>query len=118
MQELGTEIAVTGPDAVDDGGVVTMPLPADLAAGAYTVDWRATSGDGHPISGSFAFTVESGPEAAPAAPEESAPAEDRTVEEAAVTEPAGSSVGWTVGGAAVLVLVGAGLAVWQLRRRA
>ena len=123
--ELGTEIAVTGPGGssldggalVVDGSAVTMPLPADLAAGAYTVDWRATSSDGHPISGSFRFTVETWPEPAPVL-EQSAPPEDTETEPAAATEPAGSSVGWIAGGAVVLVVLAAGLAVWQLRRRA
>lgn len=31
-------------------------LPA-LPQGQYRVEWRALSGDGHPISGSFSFTV-------------------------------------------------------------
>lgn len=31
-----------------------------LAAGAYTVHWRTSSGDGHPIRGTFAFTVPAG----------------------------------------------------------
>mgnify|MGYP006303571723 CR=1 FL=1 len=32
--------------------------PADLPPGDYTVEWRGLSDDGHPTSGSFAFTVE------------------------------------------------------------
>lgn len=28
-----------------------------LAAGAYRVEWRALSADGHPVSGAFSFTV-------------------------------------------------------------
>ncbi len=28
-----------------------------LAAGTYTVMWRAASGDGHPVNGKFGFTV-------------------------------------------------------------
>ena len=31
---------------------------ADLDAGAYTVEWRALSPDGHPMQGSFRFDVE------------------------------------------------------------
>ena len=34
-----------------------MP-PADMPAGAYTVNWRGLSIDGHPMQGSFDFTVE------------------------------------------------------------
>ncbi|WP_019135512.1 copper resistance CopC family protein, partial [Cellulomonas massiliensis] len=61
--ELGTSVAVTGPDGerVDEGeasvtdAVVTQALRADRPAGEYTVLWRATSSDGHPITGELAF---------------------------------------------------------------
>ncbi len=63
--ELGTEVLVTGPDgaAVSEGparlvdATVVQPLAASRPAGAYRVDWRVTSEDGHPISGTFAFTA-------------------------------------------------------------
>lgn len=29
----------------------------DFGPGVYTVDWRALSADGHPVNGSFSFTV-------------------------------------------------------------
>lgn len=61
----GTAVRVVGPQGADvTGGAVnvagpkvTQPLRAGLAAGAYTVTWRVTSADGHPVSGTFAFTV-------------------------------------------------------------
>jgi len=61
--ELGTSVAVTGPDGerVDegdpavDGAEVTQPLRDERPAGEYTVQWRATSSDGHPITGELAF---------------------------------------------------------------
>jgi len=40
-----------------EGPKVTAPFTTVLAAGAYTVAWRVVSGDGHPIQGSFAFSV-------------------------------------------------------------
>jgi copper transport protein len=36
---------------------VTLPVPADLADGAYLVTWRVVSVDSHPIGGSFGFSV-------------------------------------------------------------
>lgn len=45
----------TGMDAVTEFKAVPA---ADLAAGGYTVDWRALSPDGHPMQGSFNFNVE------------------------------------------------------------
>jgi copper resistance protein C len=65
-QALGSEIVVTAPDGtvVSDGAVqlvdasVTQALTGDLPAGAYSVTWRVTSADGHPIDGTFTFTAE------------------------------------------------------------
>lgn len=34
----------------------TLDAP-DLGPGTYTVDWRALSADGHPVNGSFSYTV-------------------------------------------------------------
>ncbi|GAA1489115.1 copper resistance CopC family protein [Brachybacterium sacelli] len=41
-----------------DGPAVTAELEEPLPAGDYSVQWRVVSSDGHPIEGSFAFTVE------------------------------------------------------------
>ncbi|WP_168800405.1 copper resistance CopC family protein [Cellulomonas telluris] len=75
--ELGSEVVVTAEDGtvVSAGPVqladtsVVQPLAEDRPAGAYRVDWRVTSADGHPISGTFAFTATTpvGPAAASAA---------------------------------------------------
>ncbi|MBF0688361.1 MAG: copper resistance protein CopC [Cellulomonas sp.] len=91
--ELGTQVVVTGPDGavVSDGPVqlvdvsVVQPLVATLPAGAYTVDWRVTSADGHPLTGSLAFTAIAAAGAdEPAAPTASAePAEPTEATEAA-----------------------------------
>lgn len=58
-------IRVDGPAGAVELGDITagaandlaIALPASLPAGAYTVTWRTSSGDGHPIRGSFGFTV-------------------------------------------------------------
>ncbi|PUB08238.1 copper resistance CopC family protein [Yoonia sediminilitoris] len=44
----------TGMDAVTE--FRALP-PNDLPAGAYAVDWRGLSADGHPMQGTFGFTV-------------------------------------------------------------
>ena len=142
-QGLGTEVRVTGPggSVVSDGPAevldraVRQPLADGLAAGAYTVEYRVTSGDGHPISGSFGFTVAQGApsssaapsSAAPSsstagpAPEESsaAPESSAAVGEASASRPAesSSSTALVVGGA-VVALALAVLVAWRLRRRA
>ncbi|SEN31806.1 copper resistance CopC family protein [Palleronia pelagia] len=44
----------TGTDPVTE--FVARPA-GDLAPGAYTVEWRGMSADGHPMQGSFSFTL-------------------------------------------------------------
>ena len=36
---------------------VAPPLPGPRSAGRYTVDWSVVSADGHPVSGTFSFSV-------------------------------------------------------------
>jgi len=61
---LGTQIVVTGPTGPVQVGppqlvdqTVSQPLQPGAPAGVYRVTWRVTSTDGHPISGSYAFTA-------------------------------------------------------------
>ncbi|MGY1813556.1 copper resistance CopC family protein [Blastococcus sp. SYSU D00820] len=113
VQALGAQVVVTGPDgtAVTDGAVevdgttVRRPLVAGLPAGAYTVDWRVTSADGHPVAGTTTFTVTGG--AGGAAP----------VSEAAADRPAGSGPPpLALGiGAGVVLVAAATVAVRRLR---
>lgn len=88
-QALGTEIVVLGPDGatVSTGtaelvdNTVAQALAADLPAGTYTVQWRVTSADGHPLSGELAFTASEGAApavTAPATPEPIEPTADPT----------------------------------------
>lgn len=70
---VGTIVEVTGPGQVGpvidggpsvDGTTVIQPVYTDGPAGGYTVTWRVTSSDGHPISGEFGYSVASaGPQA-------------------------------------------------------
>ncbi|MBO0919689.1 copper resistance protein CopC [Cellulomonas sp. zg-ZUI222] len=98
--ELGTQVVVTAPDGVvvSDGPVrlvdssVVQPLVETLPAGAYTVDWRVTSADGHPLSGTFGFTATAASPVLEPAPADPAPTEGAadatpTPEEPAADEP-------------------------------
>jgi copper resistance protein C len=66
--ELGTanRVAVTGPEGLVDGALnvdgatVSTTFDAPLSPGGYRVQWRVASDDGHPVSGSFAFTASAG----------------------------------------------------------
>lgn len=98
---LGAATSVTGPDGQEwaegspdvDGTTVVQPLAPGMPAGDYAVAWRSVAGDGHPVSGTLAFTVgapASRPEPAapePAVPEPAAP--EPAAPEPAAPEPAG-----------------------------
>jgi hypothetical protein len=71
---IGTRVAVSGPSGPIAappvevvGSYVTQPLPTGLPAGRYTVLWRVTSADGHPVSGRFTFSA-TGPGSGAVAP--------------------------------------------------
>ncbi len=51
------EIADLKPDA-EDATVYAVALESPLAAGSYTVAWRAMAADGHVVRGEFPFTVQ------------------------------------------------------------
>jgi methionine-rich copper-binding protein CopC len=59
---VGTQVVVTGPtgDVAEgsptiEGSVVRQKLAASAPGGDYTVSFRVTSDDGHPVSGTFSF---------------------------------------------------------------
>lgn len=54
----GGAVPVASP--VTEGSTVTTAIKDELAAGEYSVRWRAVSSDGHAISGTIDFTVEKG----------------------------------------------------------
>ena len=60
---MGTQVLVTGPSGQVQAGAarlvdttVTQDVQGGAPAGTYTVAWRVTSADGHPVSGAFTFT--------------------------------------------------------------
>jgi methionine-rich copper-binding protein CopC len=67
VQGAFTGVVITGPDKAEvkpgtpslapDGTVLTVPLDAALAPGAYTIAWHAVGSDGHKTTGSYGFTV-------------------------------------------------------------
>lgn len=60
-----SRIALTGPDGTvalgdpraGDENSLAADVQGTMPAGEYTVSWRASSGDGHPIRGTFTFAV-------------------------------------------------------------
>src|SRR5690606_32128447 len=131
IQELGTEVVVTGPDGASaadgdlavDGELVTQPL-LDGGAGTYTVVWRAVSADGHPISGELAYEVTAAEETTEETTAEDTGAEGSS-EPAATTADAAdeadegsSSVLPVVAGIAVLAAVVVAVVLVMRRRQA
>lgn len=118
---LGSAMVVTdgagvqvqdGAAKLDGRDLVVDLRPADgPATGAYTVTWRVTSADGHPLSGRFAFGVGE-PGSVPLTPAEggSVPAQ---------IGGGGGVLAWALGATALVgVLALVGLRVVLLRRRA
>ncbi len=114
----GAELA-DGPPVVS-ANVVTQQLTGD-AAGEIRVLWRVTSGDGHPVSGEFTFTV-STPTPSPTETVTPTPTEQPTETTAPEPTPtvapsegdAGAAVPWIIG--AVLVAVAAAVSYLLVSR--
>ncbi|QKW41009.1 copper resistance protein CopC [Actinomadura sp. NAK00032] len=115
----GAQHQAGSPRAVDNK--VTQAVNGTLPNGKYTVGWRVVSSDGHPVDGTYTFTVKGSPSdsggsggsasAAPAAP---APASSPAA--TASGEDSGGSSGWLWIGLIALVIAAAGGAVAWLRR--
>lgn len=116
---LGAQVVVTGPAGPVSSGTpridgldVVQDVQPSAPAGRYTVEWRMTSDDGHPVSGTLGFTASAaaaGGPASGAAPDASstpAPAE------APRREPLIPSWGWIAAGVIAIV------AAIRLNRRA
>jgi methionine-rich copper-binding protein CopC len=109
---LGTQVLVTGPDGPAADGpaqlvdaTVRQPLVDGAPGGTYTVDWRVTSADGHPVTGRLTFTSDAAgaglyPGRAPTA---------------VPVEAASTAWGWL--GLAALLLAAAGTIAVRRRRR-
>ena len=135
--DLGAELEVSADGEVLAQGVATVRgstlsrgLSGDLPAGRYQVLWRATSIDGHVLSGAFDFRVaaagsvlgEPEPEPEPG-PAGAVPAATTVVPDRIPTAPrslgqqigSGGTLQWVL---AAMVAAGAALAVIGSRRRA
>lgn len=139
---VGNQISVKAPNGSTskatpkvDGSTVSAPF-AGHGDGAYTVTWRVVSSDGHPISGSYAFTLKGGT-ASTAAPSSAASSSGGAASSspratatttfdspapspaAEAHEDADGSAAWSViaAVAGVVVVVGIGVALMARRRR-
>ncbi|CAN5229582.1 copper resistance protein CopC [soil metagenome] len=130
MQPAFAAMTVIGPDGGQysdgnvevQGAVISVGVRPGGPAGDYTVNYRATSADGHVVSGAWTYTVTESPplptDSASSTPVPTSAAAPTTTASAAAAQPASADGGipaWPfVVGAAVIV---AGGAIWAARRR-
>lgn len=116
--EVGVEVTVTdasGTEWVADapavsGPDVTVPLKSGMPGGAYTVDWRVVSSDGHPITGSipFSVTTPASPSASASEPAAVTPTDSVTSAPTTTATPDAPSEGG-LSGAHIAIIVGIAL---------
>lgn len=109
-------LIVTGPDhkqwqagpATEDATTVSAPVRPLGPAGEYTVAWRIISADGHPVRGTFPFTLTTpGPGTAAAPPANTGPPDNATT---ATGTGSAAPAGWPwLAGAGALLLALAGV---------
>ncbi|MGC5287568.1 copper resistance CopC family protein [Micromonospora sp. DT231] len=106
---------ITTGEPVVAGATSTVQVTDTLPNGKYTVAYRVVSADGHPVQGSYPFTVADPASSAAPVPDAGTPAATPSAA-AAVETDGGPGVGMLVAGAAlaVLVVVAAGL-LWRRR---
>ncbi|QIK82374.1 copper resistance CopC family protein [Sanguibacter sp. HDW7] len=90
---VGSVLEVTGPDGakVSDGPSVigekdVVQAITDGGPGTYTVVWRVTSEDGHPVDGTSSFTVEPATEEPTTTPAGTTPPAEATTTPAPTTQ--------------------------------
>jgi methionine-rich copper-binding protein CopC len=114
-------VVVTGPDghqwqagpATEQGTVVMAPIRPLGPAGKYTVAWRIVSADGHPVHGTFQFTLTTpGVGTAPAPPLDTGRATPATG-----TRSGGAAVWPWLAGVGALLVAGVVLALRASRTR-
>ena len=114
------EITVTGPDGASHweagpatvaGSRVTAQVRPLGPAGTYTVSFHIVSEDGHPVSGSYSFTLTAAGSGTPA------PA-SAAVSPAASAEPTAPSTvpGWVWVAGALVLLAGGAFVAWRIAR--
>ncbi|MDP9793491.1 methionine-rich copper-binding protein CopC [Catenuloplanes nepalensis] len=104
-------VAVSDPAV--DGGKATITFTGTPGDGVYTVAYRVVSKDGHPVQGSYAFTVGTGAPAV-AASNPAAPVVADAPPAAGGSSPAGVIV---LVALVVVAVAGGAVAFWLSRRR-
>ena len=120
IMKVGNQVAITAPNGnqttatpTTNGTKVSVPFKAS-GNGSYTVTWRVTSSDGHPISGNFSFKLTEQQTSSTAKKSEDikpvATASTTKGPSTPTTDAPGDNKPWLIGGGvvALLALLGAG----------
>lgn len=118
--DLGLQVVVTSPDGPAsagspriEGSTVVQDVQPSAPAGRYSVEWRVTSDDGHPVSGRFGFTAQAAangsstvatPSAGSSATSGATPAASPARAGTQRQEPLIPSWAWIIGGVLVIAL--------------
>ncbi|MGC4890556.1 copper resistance CopC family protein [Micromonospora sp. DT227] len=118
LSDAGRRKVPTGAPAVD-GTAGSVSVDEPLANGAYTVAYRVVSADGHPVQGSYRFTV-ADPAASATSPPPPATTTGSGGPASTVATGAGGDGGpppvlLAAGGVAVLAVTGAALLLFRRR---
>ncbi len=126
---MGAQIIVTGPGGpvaegapTIEGGVISQALSPSAPGGNYTVTYRVTADDGHPVTGRLTFYASTGLDGAPAASARTEPAPAPVLAEEESTPTDADSGGLfvpillTIVGSTVLLGVGAFIFLRTRRR--
>nr|WP_232530678.1 copper resistance CopC family protein [Microlunatus antarcticus] len=107
---LGAQVVVTGPDGTVSSGTprlegddVIQDVQPSAPAGRYTIEWRVTSDDGHPVSGTLAFTAQAGAAGSSPSAQAATPAATPAPAEAPRREPLIPSWGWIAAGIIAII---------------
>ncbi|MEU1842680.1 copper resistance CopC family protein [Micromonospora sediminicola] len=112
LSDAGRRRIPTGAPTVD-GATGTITVDEPLTNGTYTVAYRVVSADGHPVQGSYRFTVAD--PAAPATPAAATPGDPTEV--SAVGDGGDGPPAGLLAAAALLVVAVVGAALLLVRRR-
>lgn len=106
----------SGAPRVEGSRLITPVGPDRLRNGAYTVGYRVVSADGHPVTGSYKFTIVGVPSESAPAPISAGGQPTSTAPPTGAAESSGTRTPVLTAAVAGLAL-GVGIAVWQSRRR-
>jgi copper resistance protein C len=124
----GTNIAEGKPQVV--GNKVTQPLKSEAPNGTYTVSWRVVSSDGHPINGTFTYSIKlvvptptksetptTGPTTEPAAEPSTPGSTPAGTSDQSQADGGGSSWPWVVGALVLIVIIVGGVLLGRRGRQ-